>query len=63
MSITMTDTEVREAIRTWLDEHGVPSSKFAVEALTSDGTKLNYKDLTFRVSIAVEAPHMEGPYR
>lgn len=63
MSITMTDAEVREAIKTWLDEHGVPSHKFALDALTNEGTRLNYRDMKFRVVVETEAPHMEGPYR
>lgn len=63
MSITMTDAEVREAIKTWLDEHGVPSHKFTLDALTNEGTRLNYRDMTFRVIVETEAPHMEGPYR
>lgn len=63
MSITITDAEVREAIVTWLDDHGVPSLGYKIQALTSDGTVLNYKDMKLRVVVETEAPHMEGPYR
>ena len=65
--ITMTDAEVREAIKTWLDEHGVPSNDFRIEAATRPKGQayLNPKATaeTLSVHVVTEAPHMEGPYR
>ena len=66
MTIKITDAEIREAIKLWLDDHGVPSASFKLTASVRPNgqaylTAVNVE--TIEVTVETEAPHMEGPYR
>lgn len=62
MSIVITNAEVREAIKAWLDDHGVPTTAFKLRARYEDRQTADDR-ATFEVVVETEAPHMEGPYR
>ena len=62
MRIRMTGVEVAEAIRLWLDDHGIPNNVPAVY-IHPDGRQLKLEEIPGEIRMVIDAPHMEGPYR
>lgn len=61
--VVMTHTEIEEACREWLENHGAPSENLKLEQDPDAPVSHGIRQFGVCAKVVVEAPDFGGPYR